>query len=67
MVRYVTTFVNSQRPQILMPLLREPRNLNGMVVSLEEKRKYSPAMPKILVAANFSDSDDERIDQRTRS
>ena len=47
-----------------MPLLREPRNLDGMLVSLEEKRKFSPAINKFLVAAKFSDSDDDRIDQR---
>ena len=64
MVRYVTTFVNSQRPQSLMPLVREPRNLDGMSHSLEEKRKFSPAMKEFLVAAKFSASDDERIDQR---
>ena len=50
-----------------MPLLREPRNLDGMLVSLEEKRKFSPEINKFLVAANFSYSDEKRIDQGTRS
>ena len=47
-----------------MPLLREPRNLDGMLVSLEQKRKFSPEINKFLVAVKISDQDDERIDQR---
>ena len=59
-------FVNSQRPQRLMPILREPRNLDWMSLSLEEKRKFSPKIKKKVVATKFSDSDDKSIAQRTQ-
>jgi hypothetical protein len=49
-----------------MPLLREPRNLDGISLSLEEKRKkFSPMIAAFLVAENVSYPVSDRIGQRT--
>jgi len=66
MVRYVATFVNSQKPQWHMGLLREPRNLQGMSLSLSllVKRKSSSTIAAFLVEEKISYPVSERIDQR---